>query len=393
MEMKRNKKQINKTSGGQHVDIFLIFTVIVVMLIMIIGSAVLPDREKSDNENRFLTQAPKLSIEGILSGEFQTQLEDYLSDQIIGRDKWVKIRSSVLKSVGYNDINGVYVLEDGRLIERKTQADFNAQRFKKNLDQIVEMEGEVSEAGTEIRVMLVPTAAYSYRNEANLSTNYDEGEALALARDTLGAMYVELDDALVPDDEHKDGFYYMTDHHWNYDGALRGASIYRESLGLPDKEYTPRELTKDFKGTLYSKVLLSELVRDSIYAPEGSFDTDVTVRIDTDTYDSIYFMDRLENKDKYEVFFGGNYGRVDIKNNGEEAARKPRLLIVKDSYANSFVPFILNDFSEITMIDPRYFRESAKDLALDGEYDQVLILFNVTDFSEEKMSLNTSLLS
>jgi hypothetical protein len=393
MEIKRNKKQINKTSGGQHVDIVLIFTVIIVMLIMIIGSAVLPDRDKSDNENRFLTQAPTLSLEGILSGEYQTQLEDYLSDQIIGRDKWVKIRSSVLKSVGYNDINGVYVLDDGRLIERKTQADFNAQRFKKNLDQIVEMEGEVSEAGTEIRVMLVPTAAYSYRNEANLSTNYDEGEALTLARDTLGEMYVELDDALVPDDEHKDGFYYMTDHHWNYDGALKCASIYRDSLGLDPKEYTPKELTDEFKGTLYSKVLLSELIRDSICVPEESLDTDVTVKIDTDTYDSIYFTDRLENKDKYEVFFGGNYGRVDIKNNGDEAARKPRLLIVKDSYANSFVPFILDDFSEITMIDPRYFRESAKDLALDGEYDQVLVLFNVTDFSEEKMSLNTSLIS
>jgi hypothetical protein len=57
------------------------------------------------------------------------------------------------------------------------------------------------------------------------------------------------------------------------------------------------------------------------------------------------------------------------------------------------VPFILDDFSEITMVDPRYFRGSVKDLALDGEYDQVLILFNVADFSEEKMTLNMSLLS
>ncbi len=393
MQKKSMKKQMNKTAGGQHVDIFLIFTVIIVMLVMIIGSAVLPDRDKSDNENRYLTQMPSLSIESILNGEYQTQLEEYLSDQIIGRDKWVKIRSSVLKSVGYSDINGVYVLDDGRLIERKTQADFNALRFRNNLDQIVEMNSEVSESGAEVRVMLVPTAAYSYRNEANLSTNYDEGEALSLAKNVLGDMYVELDDALMPDDDHEDGFYYMTDHHWNYDGALKGASAYRSALGFDPKEYIPEELTKDFKGTLYSKVLLSELVRDSINVPGETLGSDVTVTIDYDTYDSIYFMDRLENKDKYEVFFGGNYDRVDIRNNGEGASRKPKLLIVKDSYANSFVPFILDDFSEITMLDPRYFRGSAKDLALDGEYDQVLILFNVTDFSEEKMSLNTSLLS
>ena len=174
---------------------------------------------------------------------------------------------------------------------------------------------------------------------------------------------------------------------------MKGASIYRSALELEEKEYTAEELTDDFKGTLYSKVLLSELIRDSICVPVESLDTDVTVTIDGETYDSIYFMDRLENKDKYEVFFGGNYDRVDIRNNGTETRRKPKLLIVKDSYANSFVPFILDDFSEITMVDPRYFRGSVKDLALDGEYDQVLILFNVTDFSEEKMTLNMSLLS
>ena len=126
MQEKRNNRQLNKTQSGRHVDIFLTFAVMIVMLAVIIGSAVLPDRDKSENENRFLTQAPSFSIEDILSGEYQEKLEEYLSDQIIGRDNWVKIRSSVLKSIGYNDINGVYILDDGRLIERKTQADFRA---------------------------------------------------------------------------------------------------------------------------------------------------------------------------------------------------------------------------------------------------------------------------
>ena len=103
-------------------------------------------------------------------------------------------------------------------------------------------------------------------------------------------------------------------------------------------------------------------------------------------------MDRLENKDKYEVFLGGNYDRVDIVNEEEGALRKPSLLIVKDSYANSFVPFILDDFSHITMVDTRYYRDSVKDLALDEEYDQVLILYSITNFSEEKLDLNSSML-
>jgi hypothetical protein len=158
----------------------------------------------------------------------------------------------------------------------------------------------------------------------------------------------------------------------------------------PEKK-TPETLTDDFMGTLYSKVLL-DMEGDTIKVPSDSLDLPMEVTIEDETYDSIYFMDRLENKDKYEVFFGGNYEKVEIVNEEAGAGNKPRLLIVKDSYANSFVPFIMKDFSLITMVDTRYFRESVKDLALDGEYDEVLVLYSVSNFSEEKMSLNSSVL-
>ena len=394
MDVKKSRKKIelNKTKEGKHVNIFLIFTVTLVMLVLSVGSFLLPDREKSDNENRYLTQAPKFSVENVLEGKFESQLEEYLSDQIIGREKWIKIMSTTLKSIGYNDANGVYMLKDGRLIERKTQAEFREDRFRSNLEQITEMEKEVSEAGTEVRVMLIPTAAYSYRNEFNMSTNFDEEAALGEAEDVLGDIFIDLRDAFVPDSEHRDRYYYKTDHHWNYDGAEKGAEIYRSALGLADKEYEPEKLTGDFKGTLYSKVLLSEFIRDTISVPKETLDMKLRVTIGDEEYDSVYFMDRLENKDKYEVFLGGNYERVDIVNEEQGAGRKPRLLIIKDSFANSFIPFILDDFSEITMVDTRYFRQSVKDLALDGEYDQVLVLYSVSNFADEKMSLLNSVL-
>lgn len=393
--MAKDKKKIilNRTKDGKHVNIFLIFTMIIVMAVLSLGSLAAPDRDKSDNENRFLTQKPKFSVENVLEGKFETQLEDYLSDQIVGRENWIKIMSSTLNSVGYSDVNGVYILDDGRLIERKTQAEFNSVRFKNNLEQIAEMNEAVSKSGAEVRVMLIPTAAHSYRSLANLSTNFDEEEAFKTAGDTLGDTLIDLEDAFVPDDNASDGYYYKTDHHWNYFGAEKGAAIYRDSLGLKQRDWEAEELTKDFKGTLYSKVLLSERVRDTISVPGDSVDMDVKVSIGDERYDSVYFMDRLENKDKYEVFLGGNYEKVDIYNEEPGAEDKPRLMIVKDSYANSFVPFIMDDFSLITMVDTRYFRQSVKDAVLDGEYDQVLVLYSVSNFSEEKMSLNSSLLT
>ena len=392
--MAKDKKKIvlNSTEDGKHADIFLIFTMIIVIAVLSLGSLAAPDREKSDNENRYLTQMPKFSAESVLEGKFEAQLEDYLSDQIIGRENWIRIMSTTLKSVGYTDVNGVYILDDGRLIERKTQEEFNPIRFRNNLDQIAEMNDALSEAGIEVKVMLIPTAAHSYRDLANMSTNFDEGKAFSEARDVLGDMLIDLEDAFAPDENVPGGYYYKTDHHWNYSGAEKGASTYRDSLGLDSKSWEAVEMTRDFKGTLYSKVLLSEKDRDAISAPKESIGMKADVTIGDEHYDSVYFMDRLDNKDKYEVFFGGNYEKVEILNEEPDAGTKPRLLIVKDSYANSFVPFIMDDFSLITMIDTRYYRQSVKDLALKGKYDQVLVLYSVSNFSEEKMSLNSSVL-
>ena len=384
----RQKIVLNRTKDGKHINIFLIFSVSLVILILSVGSLLLPDREKSDNENRYLTQAPKFDIEDILEGKYEEKLEEYLSDQIIGRENWIKIMSTVSTSIGYSDVNGVYILNDGRLIERKTASEFNYDRYKRNLENVREFSKEVKEGGTRIRMLLVPTAAYSYRDSFNSSTNFDEGSAMDLAKDTLGDMYIEFRDALVPDGSHD--YYYMTDHHWNYYGAEKGADAYLESIGMDLKDHIPESLTDDFMGTLYSKVLLSERIRDSIEIPQGTEDLNIKVTIEDEEYDSVYFLDRLGNKDKYELFFGGNYDRVDIVNREKGAGSMPKLLIIKDSYANSFVPFILDDFSEITMIDTRYYRDSVKDLCLDGEYDDVLILYSIPNFSEEKLELNQS---
>ncbi|MBO5994347.1 MAG: hypothetical protein J6Q41_02390 [Firmicutes bacterium] len=388
----KKKRQLHLTEDGKHVDVFLIFAICFVVILLSVGQLILPDRKMSDNENRYLTQAPKFDVTDILEGKFESQLEEYLADQIPGRENWIKIMSTLSTSIGMTDVNGVYILKDGRLIERKTEADFNARRFRNNLENVAEFQKEVSEGGTEVRMLLVPTAAYSYREEFNASTNFDEVAAMDQAKEVLGDTLIDFRDDLMPDKEGSRGYYYLTDHHWNYDGAEKGARAYMESIGKKLQDFNPEKLSDDFMGTLYSKILLTERVRDRIEIPEESKDIKVKVTIEDEKYDSIYFMDRLEKKDKYEVFFGGNYDRVDIVNKEEGAKNKPKLMIVKDSYANSFVPFILGDFREITLIDTRYYRESVKDLALDGEYDDVLVLYSIPNFSEEKLNLNESMI-
>ena len=118
--------------------------------------------------------------------------------------------------------------------------------------------------------------------------------------------------------------------------------------------------------------------------------------VNGETYDSLYFNEYLHKKDKYAVYFGGNYDKVDIEigettgQAAQTASSKGSLLILKDSFANSFVPYLLGDYSRITMIDSRYYRGSVTELAED--YDEVLILYGIDNFAGEKLHLSKSLI-
>ena len=112
------------------------------------------------------------------------------------------------------------------------------------------------------------------------------------------------------------------------------------------------------------------------------------VEINGKKYDSILFMDKLNEKDKYEVLLGGNYNRVIIKGKGEGS-----ILIIKDSYANAFVPYLLDSYGKITLIDTRYFRNNIKDLVNEEKFDEVLILYSIDTFQEQDIHLDKKLLS
>ena len=76
---------------------------------------------------------------------------------------------------------------------------------------------------------------------------------------------------------------------------------------------------------------------------------------------------------------GGNYAKVVIDTG---AATGKSLLVVKDSFANSFLPFLVKDYDTITVLDLRYFREGVQPLA--DEATDVLVLYELTNFAADK---------
>ena len=96
----------------------------------------------------------------------------------------------------------------------------------------------------------------------------------------------------------------------------------------------------------------------------------------------MYDSAKLEERDQYAVFFGGNHSLIDIRTT---CAQDDRLLVIKDSYANCFIPFLTPYFREIVVVDPRYYTGDMEALIAEKKIGSVLFLYNANTFFEDRM--------
>ena len=378
-------------------SLILISAAVVFLLTLSVGTLLTPDVEFSPDENRYLTAKPGLTLKKLLDGSYEKQSEEYLSDQIIGRKKWIEAKSITEVALGINDINGIYLCTGGRAVEKVTEEDFDWKNFKINLDETAKLTEVCRDKGIEVQTMLVPTAAYIYADRLpDHALTFDEDEAFRQAGELLGDNLIDIRNSLLAEKPHN-SVYFATDHHWTGRGARIGAAEFLTAAGKKERakqvsESETEVLSRDFRGTLYSKVLLKTLETDIIETSADARKADLNVEIEGKRYDSLYFDEYLNQKDKYAVYFGGNYAQVNIETGASDDGQQndEKLLIIKDSFANSMVPFLLDGFLEITLVDTRFYRGDISQLAED--YDRVLLVYSVNNFAKEKIVLTGSLL-
>lgn len=345
-----------------------LIAIAVILLGLSVGSFFLtPDRAFSENENRYLQLTPKLSWDTVMSGDFMEDMEEYTSDQIVFRDLWTATRSLLQRAEGKEDISGTYLGAEGRYFAKVTENSFNRAGLEKNAGYIREF---FAASGKSCRAMIVPSPAGVLRDMLpENAPYYDEAGAFERLDAALGGSLLDVRETLADVEDP----YYHTDHHWTTTGAQAAYRRWAEVTGHTVREDALVCATEDFRGTLYSKVLLPDSVYDSVYyAPEITAESVVCDGKDGTLYDG----DALTRKDKYELFLGGNYGQCVITTGTENGKH---LLLVKDSFANSFVPFLLGDYETVTMIDLRYFRGSMAELA--AESDDILVLTEITNLA------------
>ena len=351
---------------------------VLLLVCFVLLNIVRRDVEFSEAENRMLAQKPKFSIESVMNGKFMSEFESYISDQFLGRNQWISLKLLEDKILGKKESNGVYLGKDGYLMEKPDLPDWeNVERNAKAIEDFAKRH-----ANLPVYMCLVPNAAHimESRMPANAPVR-DQQKDIDTVMELTGNSVQKIDAARALEEHAEEALYYRTDHHWESLGAYYAFQEIASAMALPDPEteYNIYTVTDDFEGTLASKSG-DHSSRDTIevYEPKNKpMDYIVTYVEEGNSSPSVYNSACLKEKDKYTVFFGGNHARIDIKTT---LAEKRNLLIFKDSYANSLVPFLIPYYQNIIIVDPRYFYDNVDKIIENNSITEVLYLYNVNTF-------------
>ena len=363
----------NKFTDNLPTILFCLFLFVMMVLFL-----VLPKKDFSENEKRVLEETPQFSWQTLSDGSFGKSVESYLSDHFAGRDFFVGLNAYYDLASGRNGTSGVYCGEDGYLIN--TPVAYDKDNLQKNLSKI----NQFAE-GLEIpvRMMVAPSTGYIMQDKLpRIHNPYIDDEIFRNIQTSL-SQKVDFINLMGPFLQNKEDvqLYYKTDHHWTRDGVYLAYQIYCESAGLSTASADEFNVQTypDFYGTTYSRSALwgSEPDVLRVYEPKESEGYHVLIDDGAEgkkESDTLFFKSHLEEADKYPIFLDGNHSYEKITNKNGNGKK---LLLIKDSFAHCLAPFLVENYSEIYMIDLRYYKSSLTQLVQDETIDEVLVVYGL----------------
>lgn len=341
---------------------------------LLVFHVLLPDRESSETENRTLEQLPAFSWESLKDGTYTEAIEAYFADQFPLRDGWTGLKARAEQLLGKQEFNGVYLVGDTLISGVETP---DAELLDKNMGYVQSLVGK-----TEANVYLgmIPSAAEIWKDKLPDGNDSWDQEAFLQRLPELGLPLIDFHTVL---SSHADEqIFYNTDHHWTTLGAFYGANALLDALGkepLKEDDFTVEIASDAFYGTLYSTSGIHWLPADTMEFWVSGEGLRVTSWRNgkpeaVDLYDRGY----LEKKDKYSAFLGGNQPLCVIENPAVTDGSK--LLLVRDSYSDALAPFLAQRFSEVHLIDLRYYRMPIPMYAAQYDIEDVVVLYSVQNF-------------
>ena len=381
------KKFIEQLKKVKNYPIIVMFFSFIFLLTAI--DIITPDKSFSDLENKYLQTKPKFTLNSFFYNEYVPKYEKYINEQFVFRNKWIDLKSRAEYYIGKTENNGIVYGKDNYMFDKVQTID--EKQLKKNIESIKKFIEKYNDEN--IKFALIPNSfevlseklpyglkLYSQSDLINdvyeAYSNYDNVEAL------------DIIDLLNSHDE--EYIYYKTDHHWTTLGAYYAYVEYMKSVDKPYvdiNDLEPNEVD-GFLGTYFSKAkkFNSEFDRITYY------DVDIEkMTFGGNEYTDVYNYEKFDTRDKYAAFLYGNNDLTIITNkDAANKENKSRVLVIKDSFGNSFVPFLTYSYDEVYVLDLRSNSQKVSEIMAMHDFDDILIMYSVNNFIDDINIIRTT---
>lgn len=360
----------------------------VIFMVLLLGlagkEALSHQRTYSPVEKRELQTRPEISITKVLDGRFQRKYESYLRDQFPGRDHWVSFQTDMELFMGKNEIHNVYIGKNHYLLEHYTEKEFDPQQISKNLQALEKFVGKAKQ-NADVHVMMVPTKSWVLREKLPaFAPHYKEQKFYDALQQKLEKEDVLISVEPVLDAHKEEEIYYRTDHHWTTLGAWYAYEQYTKAVGGDLQRAQGKKkfrcISKDFYGTTYAKINYARQA-DKIEIYEPADKLRVVYNMGEKKTKTLYDVSFLKTADQYSVFTGGNQAVLEITGGIKNGKT---LLLIKDSFANSILPFLAEEYEKLVVVDLRQLNVSGDRLLEMFSPTDILILYNSAQFAQDK---------
>ena len=373
-------------------DIVLIALCSLFILIFAVGIYCIPHRSFSEVENSSLQTFPRVSSSGkfldrVWDGRFMAELKDFYTDQFPLRDSLVATKAKAELLLGKSENNGVIPGKDGYLIKRIEYSEAQLAQLQENLDAVTAFRDKtdlpvtfaIAPRAVDVLDRYFPALYDNTRADAvwNLIDIYAAEQPLLSLREPLRAC-VDAGKAV----------WYRTDHHWTTLGAYYAYTQYAAAAGLTPHTLDQFERVEypGFLGTYYSSSGITSLAAnpDTViaYRPMGTNKMKMTMP-DGTVYDWYVVNDVSDyaSSVKYGCFAGGDQPYNEVEN--PAITDGSACLVIKDSYGNAFIPFLVDHYQYLYWVDFRYYKGSIYDLVEQKGIRDVVVVQNIYNTAAE----------
>lgn len=340
-------------------------------------------KDFSPEENRCLAAVPEPDKDGLYDGSTSVQLGSYVTDHFACRNSWLAAGSLIQTQLSESIVNGVYVTDE-RLIDTRNSGEsivpaadvFNS--FAEDNDGMV-------------YIVAVPTSAGVYGDVLpHHIVRRSESQQISEFYDALNSDIRRIDAYNILKMLKDNYIYYRSDTKWTVYGAYCVYKTVIQKLGMLPTAYdkfTIEHVTNSFRGDLYNRTLSEKPKADIMDIYDNRDGTEVVsctvIHSDGSTGEGVvYDRSRLGTGDMYSMYLGESVPVMNIRTTNNS---NNKLLVVKDSFGDCFVPFLLQHYSEITVVSPEDLEGKLSDYVNVGDYPQTLFLFGTDSLENREM--------